>query len=546
MVTRIQGEKVESLFAGWDETLIWSCLQGVMGSLYGNSQEDPDAAAACLGDFAFFAGNPDRELLEWICGEINAPKLLVPGSSAWSALMESTFGNRLLKTRRYRILKGGEHFDVEALEANVRRLPEEMEIVPIGKDLYEELKIESWSADFVAQFNTYEEFEELGLGFVVLLDRVPVSGASSYSRYREGIEIEVDTRDDYRRRGLAAASASRLILECLERGLYPSWDAASEISARFAEKLGYVRGEPYDCYFMQKPEETVLREPGISELRFLIADIDGTLVNTARNMLPRTVRVLRDLHRRGVLIGIASGRPVGAALLKEIREGWGLGFDVDCVIGMNGGQILDRLDGTEESVFPLEPETIRRGLELLDASGIPGNPFVYRGENMIARKYDDLMRLSCERHHVSCRIVEDDSEFCEEPTAKLLFRLDRQKDMQELERYLRKHPKDSLAFFKTQPNLMEMQDPRVNKGRAMEVFCRRHGIPLDETMAFGDTTNDNEMLLTAGWSVCLVQGSADSLNSADAVTELDNEHDGFGDYLLKHWYTPRGWKLDEI
>ena len=79
----------------------------------------------------------------------------------------------------------------------------------------------------------------------------------------------------------------------------------------------------------------------------------------------------------------------------------------------------------------------------------------------------------------------------------------------------------------------------------MDVFCRRHGIPLDETMAFGDTTNDNEMLLTAGWSVCLAQGSADSLKSADAVTELDNENDGFGDYLLKHWYKPQGWQLDE-
>ena len=68
MVTRIQGEKVEKMFEGWDETLIWSCLQGVMGSLYGNSQEEPDSAAACLGDFAFFAGKPDKEFLEWTCG----------------------------------------------------------------------------------------------------------------------------------------------------------------------------------------------------------------------------------------------------------------------------------------------------------------------------------------------------------------------------------------------------------------------------------------------------------------------------------------------
>ena len=26
--------KAEHLFAGWEETLIWSCLQGVMGSVF--------------------------------------------------------------------------------------------------------------------------------------------------------------------------------------------------------------------------------------------------------------------------------------------------------------------------------------------------------------------------------------------------------------------------------------------------------------------------------------------------------------------------------
>ena len=38
------------------------------------------------------------------------------------------------------------------------------------------------------------------LGVVILKDVEPVSGASSYSEYRGGIEIEIDTREDYRRK----------------------------------------------------------------------------------------------------------------------------------------------------------------------------------------------------------------------------------------------------------------------------------------------------------------------------------------------------------
>ena len=35
MIVKVKNaEQVESLFAGWEETMIWSCLQGVMGEIY--------------------------------------------------------------------------------------------------------------------------------------------------------------------------------------------------------------------------------------------------------------------------------------------------------------------------------------------------------------------------------------------------------------------------------------------------------------------------------------------------------------------------------
>ena len=79
---------------------------------------------------------------------------------------------------------------------------------------------------------------------------MPVAGAGSYCVYRGGIEIEIDTRADHRRKGLAAACGARLILECLDRGLYPSWDAIDLRSAVLAEKLGYHRGEAYVTYWI--------------------------------------------------------------------------------------------------------------------------------------------------------------------------------------------------------------------------------------------------------------------------------------------------------
>ena len=81
-----------------------------------------------------------------------------------------------------------------------------------------------------------------------------LSGASSYSVYDGGIEIEIDTREDCRRRGLAAACAARLILACLDRGWYPNWDAANPASAALAEKLGYRVARAYAAYAVEPPE----------------------------------------------------------------------------------------------------------------------------------------------------------------------------------------------------------------------------------------------------------------------------------------------------
>ena len=75
-----------------------------------------------------------------------------------------------------------------------------------------------------------------------------VSGASSYSGYCGGIEIEVDTREDYRRRGLAFICGAKLILDCLEREWYPSWDAQNPWSAALAKKLGYRFSHTYAAY----------------------------------------------------------------------------------------------------------------------------------------------------------------------------------------------------------------------------------------------------------------------------------------------------------
>ena len=46
-------KKVEKIFEGWEETLIYSCLQKVMGKVFVTDLENPKSAMAFVGCFAF-------------------------------------------------------------------------------------------------------------------------------------------------------------------------------------------------------------------------------------------------------------------------------------------------------------------------------------------------------------------------------------------------------------------------------------------------------------------------------------------------------------
>lgn len=236
-------EKVSALFEGWQETLIYSCLQGIMGHIYVTDLENPKSAAALVGSFAFYAGKPDRKLLE------DKPEgfvIMVPQDETWAMLIEECFPHAK-RVARYAIRKDTK-FDKEALQRNVKSIPSGYELAEIDAELYEKCLQNPISADFVSAFENKARFLKLGRGMVILKDGEIVAGASSYTRYKEGIEIEVDTLENERRKHLATIACSALILQCLEENLYPSWDAQNMNSVRLAEKLGYEFDYEYAAY----------------------------------------------------------------------------------------------------------------------------------------------------------------------------------------------------------------------------------------------------------------------------------------------------------
>lgn len=240
---------IEKLFSGWEETLIWSVLQGCMGRAYVDNIENPKSAQLVIADFCFLAGEANEELL------CNKPKdykgdfiIMIPQNESISKAIEDKYKEDAKKVYRYAIKKEKDIFDIKKLENIVEKASKSFEVKLIDEEIYNEVTGNEWSKDLCSQFINYDEYKNRGIGVAVLDNGVVVSGASSYTVYNEGIEIQIDTRADYRRKGLALICGAKLILECINRGLYPSWDAQNKGSVALAEKLGYHFDKEYEAY----------------------------------------------------------------------------------------------------------------------------------------------------------------------------------------------------------------------------------------------------------------------------------------------------------
>lgn len=251
-IDRITGEKLknlEGLFAGWEETMIASCPQGLMGSAWADDEDAPTSAQLVVADFCLFAGEPSEELVRNRPAEHKSDfVIMIPQTLAWGELIEQVYQQTAKRVTRYAIKKELGVFDPDKLEVLTGNIGPEYELKLIDEAIYLQILEHSWSRDMCGHFADYRQYRDRGVGVAVLHHGEVVAGASSYTIYKEGIEVEIDTREDHRRKGLATACGARLILECLKRGLYPSWDAQNTWSVALAEKLGYHYDKEYTAY----------------------------------------------------------------------------------------------------------------------------------------------------------------------------------------------------------------------------------------------------------------------------------------------------------
>ncbi|TDW14835.1 hypothetical protein EDD63_13028 [Breznakia blatticola] len=276
----------------------------------------------------------------------------------------------------------------------------------------------------------------------------------------------------------------------------------------------------------------------MENLQLVICDIDNTLVSPlTHEMQEYTKQVISKLHAHGVHFGLASGRPLDEIEAQVKR--WGLEKETTMLLGLNGCQLWDGNDRSYHSYYLLETAWIKEILELMEPFNL--NPYMYLdGGRFLATRMDEMVQYSADKVGKTIVLVDDKSEFYKEKNAKIMFRIDEDK-MPEIEAYVKQHESNNYKAFKTQTTMLEFANSNVSKAFAMKEYCKRNHIDVANVMAFGDMSNDNDMLEASGLGVCLLNGSEDTKAIADVITEKTCDEEGFAHFIETHVFAPKGW-----
>jgi hypothetical protein len=229
-----------------------SILDGYMGEVWVDHESQPSFAVLELPKLKLYiiGGRSNHSGARDFIANLSPFSALIFESEGWERILKEIFADRIIELQRFAYT--GENLSIPHLSYLASRIPEGYQLKQIDLELACQLADEEsvFASDHLINFESPEDFIGRGFGFCILDGDKIVSAASTFVISSSGIEIQINTREKYRRAGLATIVAAHLILHSLQKGLDPNWDAANEKSGRLAEKLGYTPRGNYAMWFL--------------------------------------------------------------------------------------------------------------------------------------------------------------------------------------------------------------------------------------------------------------------------------------------------------
>lgn len=274
-------------------------------------------------------------------------------------------------------------------------------------------------------------------------------------------------------------------------------------------------------------------------IRLLLADVDGTLVDSKKRITERACRAIGALRKAGIDFAVTSGRPPRG--MKMIADAVDLTAPI---AAFNGGTLVQAEDFSVIESLALEKGVAERVMTRLEKEGL--DVWVYAGLDWYLRDPDAPHRAQEERTvQFPPTVVADFQAALQQGVAKVVGVSDDLELVRRVEKSVQEefgetmcckqsnpvrqhdsaHPfTGEVAAARSQPYYLDVTPPKANKGSVVETLSKMLNVPTEQIATIGDMPNDILMFEKSGFSIAMGQANDQVKSAAQRVTTgLDDE-----------------------
>lgn len=275
------------------------------------------------------------------------------------------------------------------------------------------------------------------------------------------------------------------------------------------------------------------------DIKVIALDLDGTLLDPDKNISPYTRDTLWEASERGIEIVPATGRYYSAMPLC-VRE---LPF-IHYSININGATVTDLRENKKVYKAEIPLEEALSIMQWLDTKPALYDCYMNDHGWITGSFKEKAEQYVKDPHYID--MVKNLRESVPELKA---FITAEGRDIQKVQFFTYDHDfqqevlyhgaelfPDIICTSSVKDENVEFNNIRANKGAALLGLAEYLGYGQENTMSFGDGSNDIPMIRAAAVGVAMAN-SADEVKRAASVTALSNAEDGVARFIREYCFT---------
>ncbi len=256
--------------------------------------------------------------------------------------------------------------------------------------------------------------------------------------------------------------------------------------------------------------------------KIIALDMDGTLLNSQKQITPRTKQAIALARQQGIRIVLASGRPIDG--MRSKLEELGLTTDQDYVLHYNGSMVQNVATGEVIYKQIVDGKAAKTIAKLAQELGVNTHAFS-QIHGLITPQVSEFTELESKIND-GLKITEMDFEQLEDdhPIIKTMIVA----EASQLNEAIKKVPqslRQQFTVVQSAPHFLEFLNTQSNKGVGLKAIADHLGIPAHQVMCMGDAENDHHMIEYAGMGIAMANAMEETKRIADYIT-LSNDEDG--------------------